>query len=133
MTEREIVPRTARFAALAAAIGFVAFIPLFGVLFTGPADIARWEAGEVALAAISLVAFFGGGAAIGYFGRSLWPIAAILAWPCVVASLTNLVAATSDPGVRSGVPSALMVLVVPLSVALAGGYVGQRLSAKQPV
>lgn len=125
--DRATVARTAGFAVLAIPVGVVAFFPLFGVLFAGPAEISEWKAGDIAAAGISLAAFLAAGGAFGYINRTRWPLAGILAWPCVLVSLTTLAAAASDPAVRKAVPTALMLLVVPLAVVLAGGYLGRTL------
>ena len=117
--------RTIGFAILALPIGLVAFVPLFGVLFGGP-EITRWSTGDFAAAGITLTVYLVAGAVFGYFCRRLWIVAGLLTWPCVGLSLYNLVAGASDPMVRQAMPVALAVLVVPLAVALLGGYAGAR-------
>jgi len=101
---------------LAVPLGVVAFFPLFGVLFTGNFDPL--------LVSLSLGGYLLGGVMIGYFNPSRWAVAGVLAWPCVLQSLYNLVLATADPAVQRAAPVAFIVLVVPLATALAGAYFG---------
>ena len=103
---------------LALVAGLVGFIPLFGALFLGPANVAEWPAGSLLAAAATLIAYFIGGAVIGRWDRHLWGLAVLLAWPCVLSSLWNL-------ALGAGVSLALIVLIVPAAAALAGGYLGR--------
>jgi hypothetical protein len=101
--------------------GLIAFIPLLGVLFTGPVNVAEWPAGYVLAASVTLIAYFIGGVLLGRWDRRLWGLAGVLAWPCVLTSLANLARGT-------GFSLALIVLVVPTAAALAAGYLGRRLT-----
>jgi hypothetical protein len=116
MTKGAVLQTTAVMV-LAVLAGFIAFIPLFGVLFSGPVNVAEWSAGNVLAASVTLIAYFIGGYLIGRWSRRSWGLAAVLAWPCVLSSLANLAGGT-------GISLAVVVLVVPAAVALTGGYLG---------
>src|SRR6266576_4292957 len=120
-TTRPIWPRAIAFVALALLFGVVAFVPLFGALFTGTLDI---------VVGLALVLYYVLGAVIGYFSR-IWWSSALLAWPCVLFSVNNLAVAPSDPAVQQGLPVAVVVLVVPLALALGGGYLGKILAERR--
>jgi hypothetical protein len=114
MTRGSVLQTTAAIALLVLA-GLIAFIPLFGVLFTGPVNVADWPVGSVLAASVTLIAYFIGGLLLGRWNPRLWGVAALLAWPCVLSSLANLAGGT-------GVSLALILLVVPTAAALAGDY-----------
>jgi hypothetical protein len=116
MTKSSVLQATAVIV-LAVVTGFVAFIPLFGVLFSGPVNVGEWSADNMLAASVTLIAYFIGGYLIGRWNRALWGLAAVLAWPCVLSSLANLAGGT-------GISLAVIVLIVPATVALIGGYLG---------
>jgi hypothetical protein len=109
------------FGLLAALLAIIAFLPLLGALFTGEADIVT---------GIAFLMYYALGVAVGYFSP-IWWSAALLAWPCVLFSVSNLAAAQSDAGAQRGLPVALVVLVVPLALALGGAYLGKILAARR--
>jgi len=113
--------RAILFGLLAALLAVLAFLPLLDALFTGNADVVT---------GIALLIYYALGVVIGYFSP-IWWTAALLAWPCVLFSVSNLAAARSDAGAQRGLPVALVVLVVPLALALGGAYLGKILAARR--
>jgi hypothetical protein len=110
---------------LAVLVGVFGFIPLLPMLFVGPASIAEWGPSNFALVGLTLSIYFVCGAVIGYLKPGTWIIAGLLAWLCIVGSLSNLALAASTPEVRKAIPLALLLLVLPLTFALGGAYVGR--------
>ena len=109
------------FGLLAALLAVIAFLPLLDAIFTGNADIVT---------GIAFLIYYALGVVIGYFSP-IWWSAALLAWSCVLFSVSNLAAAQSDAGAQRGLPVALVVLVVPLTLALGGAYLGKILAARR--
>lgn len=109
---------------LAVLVGVLGFIPLWPILFVGPASIANWGPSDFALVGLTLSIYFVCGAVIGYLKPSTWIIAGLLAWLCILGSLSNLALVPSTPEVRKAIPLALLLLVLPLTFALGGAYLG---------
>lgn len=124
--------RTFGLVVLALVVGVLGFIPLFSVLFVAPVSITAWGASNVGVAGLTLGIYFVGGAAIGYSKPSGWIIGALLAWPGVFSSLSNLALAISTPEVRKAIPLAVLVLLVPMAFALSGAYLGRTWRRRKP-
>jgi peptidoglycan/LPS O-acetylase OafA/YrhL len=120
------------FAILALVLGIIGLSMVFSNL--GPSES---ETGRVITAAIF---FFLCGLGIGYFNPRAWIISGLSAWGSISFGLlmvlsaigkygNNAFAAQKPPYISVG----LVILLLPVSLSLLGGYIGQRLKNNQAI
>lgn len=122
--------RTLAFAILALVLGIIGLTMVFS-------DVGAGESATIRIVVATLFFFFSG-LAIGYFNPRGWIVSGLSAWGgvtfgtfLVYAAInrygSNAFAAREPPYILAG----LGILLLPLSLALLGGYVGRRLREKR--
>lgn len=122
--------KTISFAALAVILGFIGLGMVFSDIGPGESTTSRFV--------VAAIFFLLCGLGIGYFNPRAWIISGLSAWGAVLfgAFLTfaairrygsDVFAAQEPPYISAG----LVILFVPLSLALLGGYIGKSLSNKR--
>lgn len=118
--------KTLVFVILALVLGVVGLSMVFSNLGPGESETSR-----VFIAAIF---FFLCGLGIGYFNSRAWIVSGLSAWGGILFGLLLIVSAMSKYGSKAFaaqqppyISAGLLILLLPVSLALLGGYVGSRL------
>jgi peptidoglycan/LPS O-acetylase OafA/YrhL len=80
--------------------------------------------------AIAASIFFLGGALVGWVAVRRWPLSALCAWPPLGMGLVMLISKVTVQGEVPPWPTIGAFLLVPLAVAVFGGYAGYRLGSR---
>ncbi len=87
----------------------------------GPGESLMWRLAEAALL------FFFSGVLTGYLYSRSWRLAGLAAWGAVLLALASLLSAAGEGLTGGELVQLLALLLVPLGLALAGGYLGALL------
>lgn len=118
-----VILKTILVAAIVLLVGLLGLSMFFADL--GPGETLTSRLTQAALL------FFLSGALIGYLHNRTWMLAGLVAWGPVLLSLVRLPSAVIGGIPVSGLAELFAFLLLPLGLALAGGYLGALLANRR--